>query len=123
MTESTSSEAESSSRRPARTAAFAAVAVFGFLILRIFAVAAEDWDAAFLVSTALSLDDGVPLVFGSLMAGLGTVLAFALTVSAQMWWLLPTIAVVFGLLALTRRLKAKNRLRAAAATAMASVGW
>lgn len=48
---------------------FAAVWVFGFVILRIFAVSGYDWNTAFLVSTTMSLDDGVSLLFGSLMAG------------------------------------------------------
>lgn len=152
------SEAEPDTARPALTAAFATVALFGFLILRIFAVSAYDWDTAFLVSTTLSLNDGVSLVFGSLMAGelltaillvfvlpllvagglwaprghrpvlilvagLSMVLVFALTVTSRLWWLLPSIVVVFGLLALSRRLTAKNRLRAAVSTALARVGW
>ena len=41
---------------------------FSFLLLRIFAVSGYDWDTAFLVSTTLGLDDGVVLLFGSLMA-------------------------------------------------------
>lgn len=42
---------------------------FAFLLLRIFAVSGYDWDTAFLVSTTLGVDDGLALVFGSLMAG------------------------------------------------------
>lgn len=42
---------------------------FAFLILRIFAVSGYHWDTAYLVSTTLSLNDGLALVFGSLMAG------------------------------------------------------
>lgn len=42
---------------------------FVFLILRIFAVSGYDWSTAFAVSTTLGLDDGLALVFGSLMAG------------------------------------------------------
>lgn len=41
---------------------------FAFLLLRVFAVSGYDWDTAFLVSTTLGLDDGLALVFGSLMA-------------------------------------------------------
>lgn len=42
---------------------------FVFLILRIFAVSGYDWDTAFLVSTTIGLDDGLALLFGTLMAG------------------------------------------------------
>lgn len=41
---------------------------FAFLLLRVFAVSGYDWDTAFLVSTTLGLDDGLALLFGSLMA-------------------------------------------------------
>lgn len=55
------------------TAALAAVGstvwVFSFLILRIFAVSGYSWDTAFLVSTTISLNDGLAILFGSLMAG------------------------------------------------------
>ena len=57
------------SSRPALTASYLAVWGFGFLILRIFAVSGYKWDTAFAVSTVLSLNDAVPIVFGSLMAG------------------------------------------------------
>lgn len=43
--------------------------VFAFLILRIFAVSGYSWDTAFLVSTTISLNDGLAILFGSLMAG------------------------------------------------------
>ncbi len=56
-----------SSRRSA--AAHAAAWAFVFLILRVFAVSGYDWRTAFAVSTTLGLDDGLGLVFGSLMAG------------------------------------------------------
>ena len=69
MIDASSSEPERSSIRPANAAALVAVWVFGFLILRIFAVSAYNWDTAFAVSTTLSLNDGVSLLFGSLMAG------------------------------------------------------
>ncbi len=49
--------------------AHAAAWAFAFLILRIFAVSAYNWDTAFAVSTTLNLQDGLALVFGSLMAG------------------------------------------------------
>lgn len=42
---------------------------FVFLILRIFAVSAYDWQTAFAVSTTLGVSDGLALLFGSLMAG------------------------------------------------------
>lgn len=87
---------------------------FVFLILRIFAVSGYDWDTAFVVSTTLSLDDGLALMFGSLMAGylLTAVLVIAvvpLLIGALLWgprqdrpmvMLLTTIALVV-LLALT----------------------
>ncbi|WP_338749523.1 hypothetical protein [Janibacter alittae] len=41
---------------------------FAFLLLRVFAVSDYEWETAFLVSTTLGLDDGLALVFGSLMA-------------------------------------------------------
>lgn len=69
MSDSTSPGTGRSTIAPAHAAAFAAVWVFGFLILRIFAVSGYDWDTAFVVSTTLSLNDGVSLLFGSLMAG------------------------------------------------------
>ncbi len=43
--------------------------VFSFLILRIFAVSGYSWETAFLVSTTMSLNDGLSILFGSLMAG------------------------------------------------------
>lgn len=68
MTGASSSGAE---QRPPfiSTAAYAAALGFAFLVLRIFAVAGYDWDTAFAVSTTLGLDDGLAIVFGSLMAG------------------------------------------------------
>lgn len=69
MTEENSPDSDSDTIRPARAAAFATVWVFGFLILRIFAVSGYHWDTAFVVSTTLSLNDGVSLIFGSLMSG------------------------------------------------------
>lgn len=60
------------------------------MILRILAVSDYDWSTAFLVSTTLSLDDGVSLLFGSLMAGehlTGVLLAIAvpLLLAATLW--------------------------------------
>lgn len=56
-------------RRISGSAANAAAWAFAFLILRIFAVSGYDWNTAFAVSTTLGLDDGLSLLFGSLMAG------------------------------------------------------
>lgn len=50
-------------------AAHAAAWGVAFLILRLFAVSDYNWDTAFAVSTTLGLDDGLALLFGSLMAG------------------------------------------------------
>ncbi len=63
---------------------------FVFLILRIFAVSGYDWDTAFAVSTTLGVDDGLALVFGSLMAGhlLTSVLLIVvvpLLIAAHLW--------------------------------------
>lgn len=87
---------------------------FVFLILRIFAVSGYDWQTAFAVSTTLGLDDGLALLFGSLMAGhtLTAILLLAvlpLLIAAQLWghsrhrpimMLLTTVGLV-TLLALT----------------------
>lgn len=151
-------EAEGSSASGVHVAAFATAALLGFVILRIFAVSAYDWETAFLVSTALSLDDGISLLFGSLMAGqlltaillavvmplliagilwaprnqrpvlvllavLSLVLVLGLTLRSRFWWLLPAIALIFGLLTLIRRLAVQHRLRKTATTAVARVGW
>ncbi len=51
------------------TGASSTVWVFAFLILRIFAVSGYSWETAFLVSTTISLNDGLAILFGSLMAG------------------------------------------------------
>lgn len=69
MTEATDSGPHRERIQPAHAAGFAAAWVFGFLILRIFAVSGYDWNTAFVVSTTLRLDDGMSLLFGSLMAG------------------------------------------------------
>lgn len=49
------------------TGVYVAVLAFTFLVLRVFAVSGYDWDTAFLVTTTLGLDDGLGLLFGSLM--------------------------------------------------------
>ncbi len=66
-------------QRQVDAAAIAGAGVFAFLVLRIFAVSDFDWDTAFAVSTTLGLDDGLALVFGSLMAG-HTLVAWLLVV-------------------------------------------
>ncbi|NYF98308.1 hypothetical protein [Janibacter cremeus] len=63
---------------------------FVFLILRIFAVSGYDWDTAFLVSTTLGIDDGLALMFGSLMAGhlvtsIVLVVVVPLLIAARLW--------------------------------------
>lgn len=68
MADITSNESEHTVTSPARVTALIAVWVFGFLILRVFAVSGYDWHTAFLVTTTLGLDDGASLLFGSLMA-------------------------------------------------------
>lgn len=87
---------------------------FAFLILRIFAVSGYDWDTAFAVSTTLGLDDGLSLMFGSLMAGhlLTSILLIVVVpflIAARLWGprhhrpvttLLTTLSLVI-LLALT----------------------
>ena len=64
--------------------------VFAFLILRIFAVSGYSWETAFLVSTTISLNDGLAILFGSLMAGhllVAILLVFVvpLLVAALVW--------------------------------------
>lgn len=87
---------------------------FAFLLLRVFAVSGYDWGTAFLVSTTLGLDDGLALLFGSLMAShlLTAVLLICvlpLLIAASVWGtvahrrvvrLLATLGVV-ALVALT----------------------
>lgn len=127
---------------------------FVFLILRIFAVSGYDWDTAFLVSTTLGLDDGLALLFGTLMAGhlltsilliivvplliagylwgprehrplatllttVGLVILLALTVSFRNWWLPLAAVAVFAVIALTRRLSKRGRLRRVSINALA----
>lgn len=68
----------------------AAAWAFAFLVLRIFAVSDYDWDTAFAVSTTLGVNDGLALVFGSLMAGhelvaVLLVLVLPLLLAAYLW--------------------------------------
>lgn len=63
---------------------------FAFLLLRIFAVSGYDWDTAFLVSTTIGLDDGLALLFGSLMAdyvltAVLLVCVLPLVIAASIW--------------------------------------
>lgn len=60
---------ESTSSRAWSFGVGSTVWVFAFLILRIFAVSGYSWETAFLVSTTISLNDGLAILFGSLMAG------------------------------------------------------
>ena len=73
MTADDATETNETSQRAPRRAWNAGVSstvwVFAFLILRIFAVSGYSWETAFLVSTTISLNDGVAILFGSLMAG------------------------------------------------------
>lgn len=68
MTTGGSTEPVRSSTLTATATHLAAVAFF-FLLLRVFAVSGYGWNTAFAVSTTLGLDDGLALLFGSLMAG------------------------------------------------------
>lgn len=63
-----SSTSDESSTRRGGTVAPAAAWLFAFLVLRVFAVSGYQWDTAFAVSTTLSVNEGLSLVFGSLMA-------------------------------------------------------
>lgn len=69
MTTADPPQPDKRSSPPVHAAAFAAVWAFGFLVLRACAVSGYHWDTAFAVSTTLGLDDGLALLFGSLMAG------------------------------------------------------
>lgn len=84
MTDVDSAESGQSPSRYAHAAAYAAVWGFGFLVLRIFAVSGYNWDTAFAVSTTLRLNDGVSLVFGSLMGG-------HLLAAMLLTWVLPLL--------------------------------
>mgnify|MGYP000524398814 CR=1 FL=1 len=76
-----------SDKRATPIAASAATWAFAFLVFRVFAVSGYDWNTAFLVSTTLGLDDGVAIVFGSLMAE-------HLLVSALLVFLAPLLIAV-----------------------------
>ncbi len=65
----TTSDSPETPRRGWSTGVSSTVWVFAFLILRIFAVSGYSWETAFLVSTTISLNDGLAILFGSLMAG------------------------------------------------------
>ena len=65
----TNDTAEPASAQSWNAGVSSTVWVFAFLILRIFAVSGYSWETAFLVSTTISLNDGVAILFGSLMAG------------------------------------------------------
>lgn len=74
-------------KRTTPLATSAATWAFAFLVFRVFAVSGYDWNTAFLVSTTLGFDDGVAIVFGSLMAE-------HLLVSALLVFLLPLLIAV-----------------------------
>lgn len=109
-----STETADGTSRAVGGAAHLAAWGFVFLVLRIFAVSGYDWDTAFLVSTTLGLDDGLALMFGSLMAGhlltsIVLVIVVPLLIAARLWgppehrpllMLLTTVGLV-TLLALT----------------------
>ncbi len=84
------SEAKGKPHGASGTAVGSAVWVFSFLILRIFAVSGYSWETAFLVSTTISLNDGLSILFGSLMAGhilVAIILIFVqpLLIAALIW--------------------------------------
>lgn len=68
-TTDTPDQTEDSSSRAWSIGVSSTVWVFAFLILRIFAVSGYSWETAFLVSTTISVNDGLAILFGSLMAG------------------------------------------------------
>lgn len=89
-TTTTSQESDEDSSRAWSTGVSSTVWVFAFLILRIFAVSGYSWETAFLVSTTISLNDGLAILFGSLMAGhllVAILLVFVvpLLVAALVW--------------------------------------
>ena len=98
----------------AGSAASLAAWAFAFLVLRVFAVSGYDWDTAFAVSTTIGLDDGLPMLFGTFMAGhlaASVLLALVLPLLVATWlWspggrraavLLPTALGTVTLAALT----------------------
>lgn len=86
-------------------AGFTAVAAFAVLVLRLFAVSGYNWETAFQVSTTIGLDDGIALVFGTLLAGpfltaMLLILTVPLLFSAYMWGPVQRRPVAFLLTAL-----------------------
>ncbi len=81
-------ESDVSPRRLTSDAAQVGAWGFGFVILRVFAVSGYQWDTAFVVSTTLSLSDGLALLFGSLLAG------YQLT-AVLLMWVLPLLVAEF----------------------------
>ena len=107
-------ESDESPRRIPGTAAPAAAWAFAFLILRLFAVSGYDWNTAFAVSTTLSVNDGLALLFGSLMAGhllvaILLMLVLPLLIATYLWSphghrpvvVLPATVALVALVALT----------------------
>ena len=86
----TNDTAEPASAQSWNAGVSSTVWVFAFLILRIFAVSGYSWETAFLVSTTISLNEGLAILFGSLMAGhllVAILLVFVvpLLVAALVW--------------------------------------
>lgn len=107
-------ESGKTSSRRISAAAPAAAWGFSFVILRIFAVSGYDWNTSFNVSTTLSVDDGLALMFGSLMADHLLVAALLISVlplliATYLWSpgghravvVLPTTVAIVVLLAIT----------------------
>lgn len=87
------------------TGALLSVLGFAFIVLRMFAVSGYNWETTFLVSTTLSLNDGLALVFGSLMSGhlltaFLLMLVLPVLLAAYIWGPRRRRAVVMLLLAL-----------------------
>lgn len=53
---------------------------FAYLVLRLFAVSGYDWNTTFDVSTTLSVNDGLALLFGTLLAANVVVTVFLIVV-------------------------------------------
>lgn len=81
-------ERQAGSAVSAGGAASAAAWAFAFLVLRLFAVSGYDWQTTFAVSTTLSVNEGVALLFGSLMAG-------HLVVAVLLTLVLPLLVAVY----------------------------
>ncbi len=84
------------SRRSAGTAVPVAGWTFAFLVLRLFAVSGYDWETSFAASTTLSVNDGLALAFGSLLAG-------GLVVSGFLVCVLPLLIATYAWSANGRR--------------------